>query len=275
VTSYVIARTLGDATASTSHKSSFAAQLVPPKSDSKIANAVNSTGPPTVLGADPDPDRDPIPIPLAVSPQEDESPTGISTKPATPASTAAAPGTDTGSGATSSRAFFVDGEEDDGAARLAGVGVFSPVASMPGSPTVSRGDFFEKDGEDGGGGSGSSVASGTDESGSPFVALRGVLLRSSGGMRHQHHHQQHQHQHQHHQGGREAETEQEQEQEPEYGHEHEHENSPRSASDGGGANGAGSTSGESSFAILDREESFEDAGVHIRRRVPGGAGADE
>lgn len=274
MTSYVIARTLGDATASTSHKSSFAAQLVPPKSDSKIANTVNSTGPPTVLGGDPDPDRGSISIPLAVSPQEDESPTGTSTKPATPTSTAAAPGTDTGSSATSSRAFFVDGEEgseDDGAARLAGVGVFSPVASMPASPTVSRRDFFEKDGEDGGGGSGSSVASGTDESGSPFAAPRGVLLRSSGGMHHQHHHQQHPHQH--HQGGREAETEQEPEPEHEYGHEHE--NSPRSASDGGGANGAGSTSGESSFAILDREESFEDAGVHIRRRVPGGAGADE
>ena len=165
-----------------------------------------------------------------------------------------------------------EGSEDDGAARLAGVGVFSPVASMPGSP-VSRRDFFEKDGEDGGGGS-SSVASGIDESGSPVAAPRGVLLRSSGGMHHQHHHQQHQHQH--HQGGREAETEQEeQEQEPECGHEHEHENSPRPASDGGGANGAESTSGESSFAILDREESFEDAGVHIRRRVPGGAGADE
>jgi hypothetical protein len=40
-------------------------------------------------------------------------------------------------------------------------------------------------------------------------------------------------------------------------------------------NGDGSTSGESSFAMLDREESFEDAGVHIRRRVPGVAGADE
>src|SRR6266576_3467855 len=38
VTSYVIARTLGDPTASTSHKSSFTTQL-PPKSDSKIANA--------------------------------------------------------------------------------------------------------------------------------------------------------------------------------------------------------------------------------------------
>jgi hypothetical protein len=40
-------------------------------------------------------------------------------------------------------------------------------------------------------------------------------------------------------------------------------------------NGGGSTSGESSFAMLDREESFEDAGAHIRRRVPGTTGADE
>lgn len=270
MTSYVIARTLGDPTASTSHKSSFATQL-PPKSDSKITNPADSIGTPTVLA---DPDPDPIDIPVTVLSPEDESPpSGISTKPSTTSASTAAAVAPPGSGATSSRAFFVDGEEgseDDGAARLAGVGVFSPVASMPGSPTVSRRNFFERDGEDdaGGGGSGSSVASGTDESGSPFVALRGVLLRSSGsggagGFTIHHHHQ-------HHQGGREAETEQE--------HEHEHEHS-RSLSDGGsggpgGANGGGSTSGESSFAILDREESFEDAGVHIRRRVPG-APADE
>jgi hypothetical protein len=38
-------------------------------------------------------------------------------------------------------------------------------------------------------------------------------------------------------------------------------------------NGGGSASGESSFAILDREESFEDVGVHIRRRVRGTSGA--
>lgn len=140
---------------------------------------------------------------------------------------------------------------------------------------MSRRNFFERDGEDDAG-SGSSVASGTDESGSPFTAPRGVLLlRSSAGGPGGftiHHQQQH---HQHHQGGREAEAEQEHE------HEHEHERS-HSASDGGGGgvggvNGGGSTSGESSFAILDREESFEDAGVHIRRRVPGasGASADE
>jgi hypothetical protein len=282
VTSYVIARTLGDPTASTSHKSSFATQLSPPKSDSNkiIPNADDSTGLPTVL-ADPGPDPDTIPVGVAaLRSEEDESHSGISTKPGTtPAPIAiAVPGTGTGATTSSSRAFFVDGEgsEDDGAARLAGVGVFSPVASMPGSPVVSRRNFFEKDGEDdaGGSGSGSSVASGTDESGSPpFAAPRGVLLvRCNGGCggggtvihHHQHHHHHH-HQHQHHQGGREAETEEE--------HEHSH-----SASDGGGGgvNGDESTSGESSFAILDREESFEDAGVHIRRRVPGaGAPGDD
>ena len=252
MTSYVIARTLGDPTASTSHKSSFTTQL-PPISDSKIANA-DPTGPPIVL-ADPDP------VAIAILPLGDDSPSGISTKPTHASNTP--PGTDTGA-TPSSRAFFVDGEgsEDDGAARLAGVGVFSPVASMPGSPTVNRRNSFEKDGEDDGAGSGSSVTtSGTDESGSPFAAPRGVLLRSSGGITH---HQQH---HQHHQGGREAETEQE----------HEHScfmSDGGGGGGGGGANDGGSTSGESSFAMLDREESFEDAGVHLRRRVvPGAPGA--
>jgi len=130
-------------------------------------------------------------------------------------------------------AFFVDGEvsEDDGAARLAGVGVFSPVASMPGSPVVSRRDLLEREGEEDGG-SGSS-----DESGSLSSAARGgVLLRSR-------------------------------EREP--GHE-------RTASaEGGGIGGGESTSGESSFALLDCEESFEDAGAHIRRRVRDTTGADD
>ena len=51
----------------------------------------------------------------------------------------------------------------------------------------------------------------------------------------------------------------------------------RSASDGSGVHGGGeSTSGESSFTLLEREESFEDtaAATHVRRRVPGLAGAD-
>ena len=248
VTSYVIARTLGDPTASTSHKSSFVTKL-PPKSESKIANIDSAS--PTALAV-------PVPVPVPVPPQG-ESPSGISTKP-TPAPTPA-PST----GVTSPpRAFFVDGEgsEDDGAARLAGVGVFSPVASMPGSPTVSRRNLLEKEGEDDGGG----IASGSDESGSSSAAPRGVLLSGKGGHQHQHQHQNHHH------GGREAETETgggRDGHEHTYGHE-------RAASDGDGVNGGGgSTSGESSFAMLDREESFEEAGVHIRRRVPGVAAADE
>ena len=50
----------------------------------------------------------------------------------------------------------------------------------------------------------------------------------------------------------------------------------RSASDGSGVHGGGeSTSGESSFTLLEREESFEDTtAAHVRRRVPGLAGAD-
>lgn len=163
----------------------------------------------------------------------------------------------------------MDGEcsEDDGAARLAGVGVFSPVASMPGSPTVSRRNLLEKEGEDDGGGGYSSIASGSDENGSYPVAPRGVLLRGTGA----HHHPQQQ-QPEPHRGGSEAEAQTEGLHD---GHEHEY-GHDRAASDGGGVNGSGSTSGESSFAMLDREESFEDAGVHIRRRVPGAAaGTDE
>jgi len=270
VTSYVIARTLGDPTASTSHKSSFATQL-PPNPNSKIINARR----PTTVLADPGPDpADPVAV--AALPPGDESPS----KPTAVSTAASVTG-----------AFFVTGEEgseDDGAARLAGVGVFSPVASMPGSPTVSRRNLFEKEGEeDGGGRSGSYSSSNSDGSGLPFAASRGVLLSSgvggvgvsvsvSGTIHHQQQHQyQHQHHHQHHQGGREAE-----EAEHERGHGHGH---SRSASDGGdggggggGANDGGSTSGESSFAMLDREESFEDdAGVHIRRRVPGASAVDE
>ena len=221
---------------------------LPPKSESKIADIDSSAD----LTAHAVPV--PVPVPIAVSPRQGAS--GISTKP-TPAPT---PGT----GATSPHAFFVDGEgsEDDGVARLAGVGVFSPVASMPGSPTVSRRNLLEREGEDDGGGGYSSIASGSDESGS---FPRGVLLRGNGV-----HHHCHQQQPQPHRGGgkAEAQTGGHDGQGHEYGHE-------RAASDGGGVNGSGSTSGESSFAMLDREESFEDAGVHIRRRVPGPAGADE
>jgi len=65
------------------------------------------------------------------------------------------------------------------------------------------------------------------------------------------------------------------ESELEHEYEHAHE---RTASGGSGVNGGGeSTSGESSFTLLEREESFEDpeaTAVHIRRRVPGPEGAD-
>ena len=214
---------------------------LPPNSESKIAD-IDSSASLTATAV-----PVPVPVPIAVSPRQDAS----SIKP-NPAPTAT-----TGTGATPPCTFFVGGEgsEDDGAARLAGVGVFSPVASMPGSPTVSRGDLLEREGEDDGGGGNSS-----DESGSSPVSPRGVLLRNDGG--HHHHHQQQQQQQQRRAAGREAESR------DEHGHE-------RSASDGGEVNEGWSTSGESSFAMLDREESFEDAGVHIRRRVPGPAGADE
>jgi hypothetical protein len=145
--------------------------------------------------------------------------------------------------------FFVGGGlgegEDEGAARLAGVGVFSPVASLPGSPTTSRRDLLrerEKRGgleEEEGEGEEGVVTSGSESGGS----VRGLLHRV----------RQREHGHGH-------------------GHGHGHE---RSAS-GGEATTCGSTSGESSFALLEREESFEDAGAHIRRRVPGTTtGADD
>jgi len=210
VTSYVIARTLGDPTASTSHKSSFASQSHP---NSEPKNPIANTGTDTAQTAVPATATAPDSIPIEVLPPQDETPPSgaSSTKPPTPlrGRGRVVPGgttttTTTSTSSSSLPAFFVDGEEgseDDGAARLAGVGVFSPVASMPGSPVVSRRNILEKERE-------------------------------------------------------------------------EHGSHERSASDGGGG-GGGSTSGESSFALLDREESFEDAGAHIRRRVPGTTGADE
>ncbi|KAH8995689.1 hypothetical protein EDB92DRAFT_1943185 [Lactarius akahatsu] len=55
---------------------------------------------------------------------------------------------------------------------------------------------------------------------------------------------------------------------PEHGHER------TMSGDSGAYGGAESTSGESSFTLLERAESFEDpAAAHIRRRVPGPAGA--
>lgn len=235
MTSYIIARTLGDPTASTSHKSSFATQPLT-NSGPHIPNTDTDTSPT-------------VPIPITVLPPKDETPpSGASTKPSTPAR-------GSGPSTPSLTTFFVDGEgsEDDGAARLAGVGVFSPVASMPGSPVASRRNILEREAEaeEASSGNGSS----SEESGSS--AARGVLLRGVLGRKRE-----------------EAEEDKEG-----GGHEHNDDGRSgheRSASDGNGwTNGGGSTSGESSFAILDREESFEDAGAHIRRRAPGTASADE
>jgi len=233
VTSYVIARTLGDPTASTSHKSSFPTQP-PPRFELKVAGA-DDTSP---LSASP---AVPV-IPIEVSPPQDKelpSPSDIS-PPKFPAPGAGAAARTTMSTSDSLlSAFFVDGEvsEDDGAARLAGVGVFSPVASMPGSPVVSRRNLLERDGEEDGG------SESSDESGSlSSPARRGVLLRSRDRDRRDY--------------------------DRELGHE-------RASSEGGAIGGGESTSGESSFALLDREESFEDAGAHIRRRIQGTTSADD
>jgi hypothetical protein len=240
VTSYVIARTLGDPTASTSHKSSFAAQPTT-KSECKISDtdtdtdaSASPTATTTTAAA----------IPISIFPPDDEDALALLSSakppllPATPARASASAST-----AASARAFFVDteGSEDDGAARLAGVGVFSPVASMPGSPVVSRRNLLlEREKEEG--------EEDSDESGSSSavaVPMLGALGRGSG-------------------AGAGAGAGREEGHEPTW-------------SDGDGANGGGSTSGESSFALLDREESFEDAGAHIRRRAPGTgqAGDDE
>jgi hypothetical protein len=128
---------------------------------------------------------------------------------------------------------------------------------MPGSPVASRRNILEREAEEASSGNGSS----SEESGSS--AARGVLLR----------------------GGLGRKREEDAEEDRERGHEHDDDDDDdgrggngheRSASDGTGwTNGGESTSGESSFAMLDREESFEDAGAHIRRRVPGTASADE
>ncbi|KAI9456527.1 hypothetical protein BJY52DRAFT_1275965 [Lactarius psammicola] len=201
VTSYVIARTLGDPTASTSHKSSFA-QADPSKSDPNITDTAAS-----LLVTAPSPLQEEGHGPISAVGGIADEPTattagGIEAHPAT---------------------YFVDGEgeDDDGAARLAGVGVFSPIASMPGSPTLTRRRSFL----------------GEEESGS----VHSVVLPPPPP-------------------------------ESEHGHGHE-----RTASGGSGVNGGGeSTSGESSFTLLEREESFEDpAAAHIRRRVPGPAGAED
>lgn len=201
VTSYVIARTLGDPTASTCHKSTFA-QTDPSQPDPTIDDGA-SGGAGTV------------PI-SGLPPSQGEDVSLVSA-----AGAIAEPATATASAHQHPATYFLDGDgegEYEGAARLAGVGVFSPVPSMPGSPTLSRRRSFRREEE--------STAS-VSASGS----VRHVLPES------------------------------------ERGHE-------RTASGGSGVNEGGeSTSGESSFTLLEREESFEDP-THIRRRVPGPAGAD-
>ncbi|KAI9511177.1 hypothetical protein F5148DRAFT_1374003 [Russula earlei] len=234
VTSYVIARTLGDPTASTSHKSSFATQPIQ-NFDLKVADAAHHGPPsPTNLAI-------PCPIPIKVTPPQDNKDKGppSSSSSVTPPVPAPVPAP----GARTPSAFFVDGEEvseDDGAARLAGVGVFSPVASMPGSPVASRrGRLPEREGtsEDGN----ATGASSGDESGlASSSPARGVISLRGRGQR----------------DGEEGEGDADE---------------GRAAR--GGTDGGGSTSGGSSFALLDREESFEDAGTHIRRRVQGTTGA--
>jgi hypothetical protein len=196
VTSYVIARTLGDPTASTSHKSTD-----PSQPDLTISD-VGSGGAGTV------------PI-SGLPPSQGEHASLVSAAGAItehPTATAAHPAT-----------YFLDGDgegEYEGAARLAGVGVFSPVSSMPGSPTISRRRSFRREEE------------GTTASVSASGSVRQVLPES------------------------------------ERGH-------GRTASGGSGVNGGGeSTSEESSFTLLERDESFEDPTAHIRRRVPGPVGAD-
>ena len=125
MTSYVIARTLGDPTASTYHNSSFA-QPDHSKSDPNIVDTASTTA--AILVTSPPPAQGGTSVPtgaIAERTAADTATTGIEEPPEE-----AHPPT-----------YFVGGEgEDDGAARLAGVGVFSPVASMPGSPTLSRRD---------------------------------------------------------------------------------------------------------------------------------------
>ncbi|KAI0318252.1 hypothetical protein OF83DRAFT_45393 [Amylostereum chailletii] len=91
--------------------------------------------------------------------------------------------------------FFISPEdgEDDGTARLAGAGVFSPAPSQPGSPVATRKNLARD-------------------------------LERYGG------------------SGDTTEGEQE------------------------GSSRNGDTSGDESFAMLERDESFEDAGLHMRRR---------
>jgi hypothetical protein len=249
VTSYVIARTLGDPTASTSHKSSF---VTDPSSKSELPpTATTTTATTTAIIIDKSDPFAPIIAPSYPTTLGDDDegnaavPTtmqggAVSASPPPPPPPAPDVFVERPTPDSHTPTFFV--EEDDGAARLAGVGVFSPVASLHGSPATSRRDLLQE-GEKRGGEDDDDdeeeeegvVTSGSENGMSVSLRMLRGLERVGGGAR----------------------------------HEHEHEVS------GGGEATCGSTSGESSFALLEREESFEDAGAHIRRRIPGTTGADD
>ncbi|KAA1474217.1 hypothetical protein DENSPDRAFT_840782 [Dentipellis sp. KUC8613] len=110
VTSYVIARTLGDTSAFTSDKSDAgAAASAPPTTTTTTTTNTDTTTDTAVSPAD-----------VALPPTPPAPPTIVIDRAAS----------------LSVPAF--DDEESVGAQRLAGVGVFSPASSRPPSPTVTR-----------------------------------------------------------------------------------------------------------------------------------------
>ncbi|KAI0256273.1 hypothetical protein BJV78DRAFT_1278799 [Lactifluus subvellereus] len=243
VTSYVIARTLGDPTASTSHKSSFAtdpskSEPLGPTATTKLDNASSAltSSPSVTAAADVATTTTTTTTATQQDDDEDFTPPDVLVEHPTPES--------------HTPTFFVGGglcgegeDEEGGAARLAGVGVFSPVASLPGSPVTSRRNLLMQEREKRGGEGLEEEGEGEGEEEEEGVITSGSGSESGG-------------------SGARRVSRREREREREHGHGHE-----RSAS--GGEATCGSTSGESSFALLEREESFEDAGAQIRRRVPG------
>ncbi|ETW80904.1 hypothetical protein HETIRDRAFT_418842 [Heterobasidion irregulare TC 32-1] len=209
VTSYVIARTLGDTSAYTSDKTPAPASA-PAPAPTPTTPATSSASPAT-----PHPAR-------STAAAEAESPPAIVVQPGSP---------------HAARFPAFAGAEE----RLAGVGVFSPAASQPGSPVLGRrqlvrGEENRERAEDGDGdtsgdanengdGDGDGDADGAADGGASGLRREGAGSESWQNM-------------------------------------------------WGEASTNGSTSGSESFAILERDESFEDAGaVQMRRRVPrGGAG---
>ena len=218
VTSYVIARTLGDTSAYTSDKTPA------PASASATAPIPATPATPAAPPATPHPAHAPTAA-------EAESP---------PAIVVVQPG----SPHAARFPAFAGAEE-----RLAGVGVFSPAASQPGSPVLGRrqlvrgdelaariGEESRERAEDGDG----NTSGDANENGDGYGdgdgdgaadGAESALRREGAG-------------------------------------------SESWQNMWGEASTNGSTSGSESFAILERDESFEDAGaVQMRRRVPrGGAG---